>query len=94
MTGTQSSDTNTPATTTSATAGAKGIAKRLLAPFERRIEFVVAQAVDQAMQQESRAIQEALRADVATMVELTYELQRAVDQLRAQVALGDSATQH
>lgn len=97
MTGAQSSEPDTSIATGNAPAsprsGAKGVAKRVLAPFERRIEFIVAQAVDQAMQQESRAIQEALRADVATMVELTYELQRTVDQLRAQLALGDSATQ-
>ena len=42
---------------------------------------MVARAVDQAMQQQSIAIQEALRADVATLVELTFELQRTVDRL-------------
>ena len=61
----------------------KGIVKRIMAPIERRIEFVVARAVDQSMQQQSLEIQDALRADVATLVELTYELQHTVDRLNA-----------
>ena len=43
------------------TAGPKGLAKRILGPFERRLDFVVARAVDHSMQQQAIEIQEALR---------------------------------
>ena len=59
----------------------KGLAKRVVAPIERRIELAVSRAVEQAMRSESAAIQDALRADVATLVELTYELQRQIEDL-------------
>ena len=72
--------------------GPKGVAKRALAPFERRLDFIVERAVDRSMQQQSLAIQEALRADVATLVELTYELQRAVDQLTVAQLTGAQLT--
>ena len=41
--------------------------------------MAVSRAVEQAMRAETVVIQEALRADVATLVELTYELQRQID---------------
>jgi hypothetical protein len=58
--------------------GARGLAKRALAPFERRLEIVVTHAVEAALRRESETLREALRADVATLVELTYEMQRLV----------------
>ncbi len=66
--------------------GPKAIAKRAIAPFERRIELAVGRAVEQAMRNESQAITDALRADVATLVELTYELQRTVERLEQRIA--------
>ena len=61
----------------------KRTAKRAVAPFERRIEIAVARAVESAMQRESDALRESLRADIATLVELTYELQRVAERLEA-----------
>jgi hypothetical protein len=63
--------------------GLKRAAKRAVAPFERRMEIAVTRAVETAMRKESEALREALRADVATLVELTYELQRVADRLEA-----------
>ncbi len=61
----------------------KGAAKRAIAPFERRLEIAVTRAVETAMRKEAEALRESLRADVATLVELTYELQRVADRLEA-----------
>lgn len=61
----------------------KRAAKRAIAPFERRIEIAVARAVESAVQRESAALHESLRADIATLVELTYELQRVAERLEA-----------
>ncbi len=61
----------------------KKLAKRAIAPFERRLEIAVTRAVETAMRSEAVALREALRADVATLVELTYELQRVAAQIVA-----------
>jgi hypothetical protein len=61
----------------------KGAAKRAIAPFERRLEIAVTRAVEIAMRKEAESLRESLRADVATLVELTYELQRVADRLEA-----------
>ncbi len=69
------------------------LAKRMMAPFERRLEFAVSRAVEQAMRTEAVAIQDALRADVATLVELTYELQRQIEDLTQEATHRDQSDQ-
>jgi hypothetical protein len=69
----------TASTSPTANGPTKRLAKRIVAPFERRIELAVSRAVEQAMRTEAVIIQDALRCDVATLVELTYELQRQIE---------------
>jgi Mg2+ and Co2+ transporter CorA len=54
----------------------RGVVKRAIAPLERRIEVAVTRAVETSMQHEIAALRESIRADLATLVELTYELER------------------
>ncbi|HEY1738867.1 MAG TPA: hypothetical protein VGI86_09170 [Acidimicrobiia bacterium] len=53
----------------------RGTAKRALAPLERRIEIAVTRAVEATIRREIAELQAAMRADIATLVELTYELE-------------------
>ncbi len=61
----------------------RGAAKRAIAPFERRIEIAVTRAVEVALHREIAELQTALRADIATLVELTYELERLAGRIDA-----------
>jgi len=54
----------------------RGAAKRAIAPFERRVEIAVTRAVETTLRREITELQASVRADIATLVELTYELER------------------
>ncbi len=74
----------------------RGAAKRAIAPFERRIEIAVTRAVEASLHREIAELQHALRADLATLVELTYELERLAGRIDAAAralvpAAGDDA---
>ncbi len=54
----------------------RGAAKRAIAPLERRVEIAVTRAVETTIRREIAELRDAVRADIATLVELTYELER------------------
>jgi hypothetical protein len=63
--------------------GPKAVAKRAIAPFERRFEIATAKALEDVVRRELHELQAAIQADLATIVELGYELQRRIERLEA-----------
>jgi hypothetical protein len=71
----------------------RSVAKRAVAPFERRIEIAVTRAVEASVRREITELQAALRADIATLLELTYELERVARRIEdAAIAPATSRT--
>ncbi len=68
---------------------ARNVAKRAIAPFERRFEIATAKALEEVVQREMAELRASIQADIATLVELGYELQRRLDRLETMLDRGD-----